>query len=318
MTAVRTARARDLLSIGDLTDADLEHILHRGLHYARNPKPTARPLDGDVVGVFFEKTSTRTRTAFSSGALRLGARVITYGPGDLQTNTGESLADTGQVLAGMLDVLVARTVLTADRLAELAAGPDLSVVNAMNVEEHPTQALTDLTTLLRHFGRVEGLRVLYVGEGNNTASALALALTRFPGVELELRTPPGYGLAEPFAAAAAEQARRHDCSVVERHDMRHLPRGVDVIYTSRWQTTGTVKPDADWRRTFAPFQVHAGLWEGSPGAVFMHDLPAHRGEEVTADVLDGPTSIAFTQATTKMHSAMAVLDWCRRGDGSGT
>jgi len=319
VTTLKTARARHLLSINDLTDADLAHILKRGVDFARDPRPTSRSMDRDIVGVFFEKTSTRTRTAFSSGALRLGASVITYGPSDLQTNTGESLADTGQVLAGMLDVLVARTVLTADRLAELAAQPDMSVINAMNVEEHPTQALTDLTTLLRHFGRVEGLRVLYVGEGNNTASALALALSRFRGVELELRTPPGYGLSESFRAVVAEQTRRYDSSVVERHDMAHLPRAVDVIYTSRWQTTGTVKPDADWRGIFAPFQVNSGLWETSPEAVFMHDLPAHRGEEVTADVLDGPTSIAFAQATNKMHSAMAVLDWCRGArDGSGT
>ncbi|MFI6096985.1 ornithine carbamoyltransferase [Lentzea sp. NPDC051213] len=315
MDALKTARARHLLSINDLSDVDLAYILERGVDFARDRRPSSLPLAGDIVGVFFEKTSTRTRTAFSSGALRLGARVITYGPGDLQTNTGENLADTGQVLAGMLDVLVARTVLTADRLAELAAQPDMAVVNAMNVEEHPTQALTDLTTLLRHFGRIEGLRVLYVGEGNNTASALALALSRFRGVELELRTPPGYGLAEQFHDVVADQSKRYDSSVVERHDMANLPRGFDVVYTSRWQTTGTTKPDADWRTIFAPFQVHSGLWESSPRAVFMHDLPAHRGEEVTADVLDGPASIAFAQATNKLHSAMAVLDWCQAGRG---
>jgi ornithine carbamoyltransferase len=313
MTTLKTARARHLLSINDLTDVDLWSILARGAEFARDQRPTAQPMDGDVVGVFFEKTSTRTRTAFSSGALRLGARLITYGPGDLQTNTGESLADTGQVLAGMLDVLVARTTLTADRLAELAEQPDMSVVNAMNVEEHPTQALTDLTTLLCHFDHIEGLRVLYAGEGNNTATALALALSRFRGVELELRTPPGYGLAESVRAVVADQARCYGSSVVERHDMAHLPSDVDVIYTSRWQTTGTAKPDPDWRGIFAPFQVHAGLWETSPNAVFMHDLPAHRGEEVTADVLDGPISIAFPQATHKLHSAMAVLEWCRGG-----
>jgi ornithine carbamoyltransferase len=316
MTAVqlppRAAVRPNLLSVNDLTDEDLRFILDRGVGYACGGKPATRPLDGDVVGVYFEKTSTRTRTAFSSGALRLGAQLITYGPGDLQLNTGETLRDTGQVLSTMLDVLVARTTLTAPRLAELAGHTGMPVINAMNVEEHPTQGLTDLTTLLGHFDRLRGLKVLYVGEGNNSAASFALALTRFTGVQLELRTPPGYGLSEAIMVTALEQAQRYDSSIVERHDMAFLPAAFDAIYTTRWQTTGTAKARDDWREVFGPFQVHAGLWEHSPNAVFMHDLPAHRGEEVTAEVLDGPMSIAFDQAENKLHSAMAVLEWCRR------
>jgi ornithine carbamoyltransferase len=308
------ATARHLLSVTDLTDRDLRQILTRGMDYASEPKPLSKPLAGDVVGVYFDKTSTRTRSAFSSGALRLGAQLITYGPNDLQTNTGETIRDTGQVLSGMLDVLVARTALPAARLAELAGQDRMPVVNAMNMEEHPTQALTDLTTMLCHFERLRGLRVLYVGEGNNTAASLALALTRFPGVQLELRTPPGYGLREQILATAAGQAGQCGSVIAEHHEMAYLPEDFDVIYTARWQTTGTAKATEDWRDTFAPFQVHAGLWERSPKAVFMHDLPAHRGEEVTAEVLDGPMSIAMSQATHKLHSAMAVLEWCRPRD----
>ncbi|MBN6039694.1 ornithine carbamoyltransferase [Amycolatopsis sp. 195334CR] len=304
--------ARNLLSLNDLGEEDLQYLVSRGAAHAAGAAPGA-PLDGKIVGVYFEKTSTRTRTAFSSGALRLGARLITYGPGDLQTNTGETLADTGRVFASMLDVLVARTTLTADRLGELAGHGTMPVINAMNVEEHPTQGLTDLTTLFCHFDRISGLRVLYVGEGNNTAAALALGLTRFAGTHLELRTPPGYGLARPIAATAAEQAVRFGSSITERHDMDGLPGGFDVIYTTRWQTTGTAKADRNWRERFAPFTVHAGLWDDNPEAVFLHDLPAHRGEEVSAEVLDGPMSLAFTQAQHKMHSAMAVLEWCAGG-----
>jgi ornithine carbamoyltransferase len=211
----------------------------------------------------------------------------------------------------MLDVLVARTAGPEAELRAWARQNTMSVVNAMTAEEHPTQALTDLTTLLRHFGRLEGLRILYAGEGNNTAAALALALTRFPGVRLEIRTPPGYGLSETGAHRARARAARTGATLVERHDMDELAAGHDVIYTTRWQTTGTSKPDPGWRHAFAPFQVTPALWETSPGAVFMHDLPAHRGEEVTAEVLDGPHSIAFAQATNKMHSAMAVLEFVR-------
>jgi len=308
------ARTRSLLSLDDLDDSELRQIVERGVAHANGVRHGS-PLAGAVVGAYFEKTSTRTRTAFSSGALRLGAHLITYGPADLQLNTGETLADTGRVFASMLDILVARTTLTADRLAQLG-GYGMPVVNAMNVEEHPTQGLTDLTTLFEHFGRLDGLRVLYVGEGNNSAAALALGLSRFAGTELELRTPPGYGLTEAVKRRAAELAAQHGSSVAERHDLEALPGGFDAIYTTRWQTTGTSKPDADWRTIFAPFQVNAGLWDRNPAAVFLHDLPAHRGEEVTAEVLDGPRSLAFRQAKHKLHSAMAVLEWCGRQDGS--
>jgi len=219
ITETRQATAHRLLSITDLTDEDLRYVLSRAVDFARGVRPSRPPLDGDVVGLYFQQTSTRTRTAFSSGALRLGARLITYGPGDLQTNTGETMADTARVFSGMLDTLVVRAALSSDELAALAAESAMSVVNAMNAEEHPTQALADLTTLLCHFNQLDGLRVLYIGEGNSTAAALALALTRFRGVELCLHTPPGYGLARRIHAVADEQARRYGAELTENHEM---------------------------------------------------------------------------------------------------
>lgn len=307
---------RHLLSIDDLTDQDLRFIVAQGVRYGEHPGLRPNSLEGAVVGVYFRKTSTRTRTAFSAGALRLGARTITYGPDDLQTNTGETIEDTGRVLSRMLDVLVARTAGDPAELRTIAAQDRMSVVNAMTADEHPSQALTDLTTLARRFGEIEGLRVLYVGEGNNSAAALALALARYPGTHLELRTPPGYGLDPAILARAQARAAVSGATVRERHDMDEVPPDLDAVYTTRWQTTGTVKPDPDWRRVFAPFQVTTALWDTSPKAVFLHDLPAHRGEEVTAEVLDGPISLAFDQAENKMHSAMAVLEWCRLGTGA--
>jgi ornithine carbamoyltransferase len=304
---------RHLVSIDNLTDSDLRTIVAAGTEYAALRRGGERPLDGAVVGIYFAKTSTRTRTAFSAGALRLGGQIVTYGPGDLQTNTGETVEDTGAVLSRMLDVLVARTAGDPAELRGWAREDRVSVVNAMTADEHPTQALADLVTLQRHFGQVDGLHVLYLGEGNNTAAALALALTRFPGVRLEMRTPPGYGLSESVRARAVASARRSGATLVERRDMVALPTNLDAIYTTRWQTTGTSKTDPNWRDVFASFQVHAGLWQDSPKAVFLHDLPAHRGEEVTAEVLDGPASLAFDQAENKMYAAMAVLAWCRNG-----
>lgn len=311
---------RHLISINDLTDADLCAIVARGRHfrYASRPEPV---LDGAVVGVYFRKTSTRTRASFSSGALRLGGRLLTFGPDDLQTNTGETIEDTTEVLSRMLDILVARTTATTAELRTLAAQDRMSVVNAMSAVEHPTQALADLTTLLCQFGRIAGLRILYLGEGNSTAAALALALTRFSNVHLELRTPGGYGLPADVRERAAAQAVTASGVFVERHDVADLPEECDVIYTTRWQTTGSSKADPDWRERFEPFRVEAHLWRRNPGAIFMHDLPAHRGVEVTAEVLDGAASIAFDQAENKMYGAMAVLDWCRNGvreDEAGT
>lgn len=307
---------RHLISIDDLSTEDLRWIVQRGAQYAAGECESARPLNDAVVGLLFNKTSTRTRTAFSAGSLRLGGRLITYGPGDLQRNTGETTEDTAQVLSRMLDVLVARTAGSEEELRAYADQQRMAVVNAMSAAEHPTQALTDLTTLVGRFGRVEGVRVLYVGEGNNTASALALALSRYPDTELYLRTPQGYGVDEYYLDRAADNAKASGAHVEQHHDMADLPQ-VDVVYTTRWQTTGTVKPDPDWRTSFAPFQVNREVLATSPGAVFMHDLPAHRGEEVTAEVLDGPASIAFQQAENKYHSARAVLEWCVAGIPAG-
>ena len=313
MVAGTVRNIRHLISLADLDGSAVRGIVERGAQLAREAAsgtPAPPTLAGSVVGTYFSKTSTRTRTAFSSGALRLGASLLGYGPGDLQLNTGETFEDTGQVLARMLDALVARTAADPAHMRALAAQNRMAVINAMSADEHPTQALADLTTLHLRFGSPDGLRMLYVGEGNNTASALALGLSRYRSTLLELRTPPGYGLDPAILESAAAAAKANGSVVRERHDPPEPPFDVDVVYTARWQTTGTSKPDPDWHTVFEPFRVTAELMAGAPGALFMHDLPAHRGEEVTADVLDGPDSIAFDQAENKMYSAMAVLEWC--------
>jgi ornithine carbamoyltransferase len=304
---------RHLVSITDLPDADLYHLVERGAWFADRRRLEYAPLRGRVVGSYFRVTSTRTRTAFASGALRLGAGHVAYGPNDLQLNTGESIQDTTEVFARMLDALVVRTAGEPAEMRALASQHRMSVVNAMSADEHPTQGIADLTTLRRQFGVVAGLRILYVGEGNNTAAALALGLSRYPGAELCLCTPPGYGLDPDVLVIAERQAKGRDGAVSECHHPAEAIRDADAVYTTRWQTTGTVKADPDWRRTFQPFRVDDELMARHPRAVFMHDLPAHRGDEVTGSVLDGPASIAFDQAQNKLHSAEAVLEWCVLG-----
>ncbi|HET6763926.1 MAG TPA: hypothetical protein VFH27_09640 [Longimicrobiaceae bacterium] len=303
---------RHLISVGDLHPDELAYLVDRGV-YMRGHRAGTSALAGKAVGVWFRKTSTRTRTSFSIGAAKLGAVTIAYGPQDLQTNTGETIEDTARVLSGFLDGLVVRTA-EDQREMEVLAGQDrMAVVNAMADLEHPSQALADLTTLQEHFGRLDGLDVLYMGEGNNSASALALAFAKLRGSRLTLLTPPGYAVDPRAMDRARADAATHGATVEEHHDMAHLPRGVDAVYTTRWQTTGSSKPDPNWRQVFAPFAVTPEVMAAASrpsGTVFMHDLPAVRGEEVHADVLDGPQSIAFRQAENKLYSAMAVLEWC--------
>ncbi|QES47481.1 ornithine carbamoyltransferase [Streptomyces venezuelae] len=309
---------RGLYSLADLDDDSIQRIVRRTIELHTDRAAHTSPLTGLVTGLLFTKTSTRTRTAFTTAAIRLGGAPLAFGPADLQTNTGESAADTGRMLAGMLDLLVVRTAGPMQELRELSGGGELPVVNAMSAEEHPTQGLADLATLIHHFGGLDGIRVLYVGEGNNTAVALARVLSRQPGCHAVFASPAGYGLPPAVLAETAATAARHHGSVTEVHDMAGVPeaaRGaggsgdIHAVYTSRWQTTGSSKPDPHWRDAFRPFHVGADLMDRLPDAVFLHDLPAHRGEEVSGEVLDGKSSLAWTQARMKAAGAMAVLEW---------
>jgi ornithine carbamoyltransferase len=318
MTEPEAAPERGLFTLSALEQEELEALAARSGALFLDQHAHRQPLRGKIVGILFTKTSTRTRTAFTAGTVRLGGFPISYGPGDLQTNTGESLPDTGRVLGCMLDALVARTAGPAEELRVLSRHGGLPVINAMAAEEHPTQGVCDLAAMQLEFGSLRGLSVLYVGEGNNTAAALAYGLSRMPQCTITLATPPGYGLSPAVRSDAMERARDGGGSLTEVHDLDHLPDEVDVVYTTRWQTTGTVKADPDWREKFRPFHVDEALLRRWPAARLMHDLPAHRGEEVSGGALDGPQSIAWTQAAMKLASAMAILEWVTQdGDRPG-
>ena len=298
---------RHLVSLEQVQLPDLAWIIGCADRHAGEPG-TRRSLENRSVGIYFDLTSTRTRTSFTIGALRLGANVIAYGPNDLQVNTGETMFDTCAVLSRMLDALVIRAAHSNDQLKTLTFQGDMAIINAMSFDEHPTQALADLTTMYQKFGQIEGLRVLYIGEGNSTASALCLALAKFPQTQVHVRTPAEYGL--PQFSLKLMRGRGYPGTVIEHHDMEDLPTAVDVVYTSRWQTTGTAKRHDDWRQRFALFKATTSLLDRYPAAIFMHDLPAHRGEEVDSAVIDGAQSVVYDQAENKLYSAMAALEWC--------
>lgn len=305
---------RHMLSISDLESDTLLLLVENALAIAEGRWQGRLSLAGRVIGTYFRKTSTRTRTAFTVGAMKLGAQVIAYGPNDLQIVTGETVSDTARVLASYLDALVIRTNESIAEMRELTNQDRMAVINAMSENEHPTQSLADLTTLREHFGRLSGLHMLYMGEGNNSASAIALAVARVSGMRLTLVTPEGYGLPRDFIEKVQGTAADHGSEIEQHHNLHSLPREVDAVYTTRWLTMGVRKADDDWVDKFRPYTVTpetmAEVSKRDGSTVFLHDLPAMRGYEVLNEVLDGPQSIAFRQAYHKMTSAMAVLDWC--------
>lgn len=307
---MKKQKIRHLVSLSDLTESEIDDIVARGTEFSNGNAEMKNILETKIIGIYFRKTSTRTRTSFSSAALRMGARIITYGPNDLQENTGETVQDTTEVLSRMLDGFVARTAGSCEEMRCFAAQDRMAVVNAMTENEHPTQALADLITIRRHFGEIEGLKIVYVGEGNNTASALALALSRYKGVKLRFYTPKNYGLNKSIKEKAMQLALKSGADVEEYHELKDIDKDTNIVYTTRWQTTGTSKPDPNWRSAFEPFKVTSTFMEQFSDSIFMHDLPAHRGEEVDSEVIDGPGSVVFDQAENKLHAAAAVLEWC--------
>jgi ornithine carbamoyltransferase len=304
---------RHVLSLTDVGPEGLAMLIDDSLAIAAGRDVSEQPLRGKVAGVYFRGSSTRTRTAFTVGAMKLGAEVIAYGPHDLQLVTGESLLDTARVLSGYLDFLVIRTNAPVAEMRTLASADGMAVINAMSEDEHPTQAIADLTTIKEALGGFGGVHVMYIGEGNNSAAALALAVAMTEGMRLTLVTPEGYGLSDEVLKTADGFARRSGARIEQHHEVRALPANVEVVYTTRWETMGVAKPDSDWRRKFEPYRVTPRMMaevSRPSGTIFLHDLPAIRGSEVMDEVLDGPQSRAFRQSRHKMTSAMSVLKWC--------
>ena len=302
---------RHLLSLLDVAPENVSRLVDLSLELAENGSRTL-PLKGKIVGIYFRRSSTRTRTAFTAATIKLGGTPIAYGPNDLQLSTGETIEDTARVLSQYLDALVVRTNDSIDEMRTFASQNNMSIVNAMSDTEHPTQALADLVTIKDVFGRLNGIKILYLGEGNNTASALAYAVSMIDGMQLMLVTPEGYGLPSSVIETANQLGGKRGSVVEQHHDAANLPHGFDVVYTTRWQTMGVSKPDPNWKEKFLPYTVSEEMMKrvSKDGTVFMHDLPAVRGDDVVNEVLDGPQSVAFLQAKHKMTSAMGVLAWC--------
>jgi len=299
-----------LLTLADLTPEDISKIGDIAFRYGQAPHQFAGQLDGARIGLVFTAPSTRTRISFWSAALTLGCDVLHLGPDDLQISTGETWSDTGTVLANYLDVVVARTNGPQRELVELAA--HVPTINALTYEEHPTQAIADLCAMREHFGNIENLRLAYLGEVNNTARSLALLVCKLRMKRLDVYSPHGLGFsAEELeslnAIGGGDRVRQH-------HKVAATPDPVDVVYTTRWHSMGEPRLDQDWLSRFAQFAVTKNMmrrFSGSTEAVFMHDLPVVRGQEVESDVLDGTstTSLLLSQVHHKASAAASALLW---------
>ena len=298
------------LTLKNLNSERLLQLVERGISMIENGVQPEHRLDEKIVGLFFAGHSTRTRTSFAAAALKLGAKIIQYGPNELQLSTGETPEDTGRVLSQYLDALVVRTNGSDSDMEALASQDKMSVINAMSESEHPTQAIADLITMREAFGSFDGLHIVYMGEGNNSASALAYAVSLIPNMSLTLLTPDGYGLDSKVLEETSSKAAGIGSSIVESHDIADLPERADVVYTTRWETMGVQHADPDWKDAFRPFKVTQGVMDSlnkTGKTLFMHDLPAIREQDVANSVLDGEFSIAFRQAFHKQTAAMVVL-----------
>ncbi|SDC98639.1 ornithine carbamoyltransferase [Natrinema hispanicum] len=296
---------RHFLDVDDLSEAELFAVLDRADEYKRaveNGEDHA-DLSGQTLGMLFQKASTRTRVSFETGMTQLGGHAIFLGEDDIQLGRGEPLKDTSRALSRYVDAVMAR-VFKHENVEVLAEYSSVPIVNGLTDDAHPCQTLADLQTIREHEGDLEDVSAAWIGDGNNVAQSFALgcALT---GVDLTIATPEGYEVDD----AVLERARDLGGDPTTTTDPIEAATDADVIYTDVWISMGQ-EDERDVRMNdFEGFQVSADLLEHAPDASVMHCLPAHRGEEITDDVVEGDQSIVFDQAENRLHAQKALLSW---------
>ncbi|MEX2556025.1 MAG: ornithine carbamoyltransferase [Actinomycetota bacterium] len=301
---------RDFISIDDLDADELAHLLDRAAAMKADRTPT-KVLAGKTIAMVFEKPSTRTRISFEVGIAELGAHPLPLSSAELQLGRGETIEDTGRVLSRYVHGVVVRTF-EQERLERLADAASIPVINALSDLEHPCQALADLLTIREKKGKLKGVRLTYVGDGNNVAHSLLLA-GALAGMDVVVATPPGYEPIPQMAKRAAIIAESTGGSVEVTTDAVAAVTGTDVIYTDVWASMGQEREAEERRLIFAPYQVNSVLAaRAADGAIVMHCLPAHRGEEIADEVIDGPRSVVWDQAENRLHTQKALMEWLLR------
>ena len=295
---------KDFLAIADLSAAELKQYLDTAKKLkAEWRKSGNKPiLKNKTLGMVFQKPSLRTRVSFDMGMLHLGGQALYLSPNEIGLGQRESIADVARVLARYVDGIMARVFAHA-HVVELAQYSRVPVINGLSDWEHPCQALADALTIVECFGKLRGLKVVFFGDGNNVARSLMFACA-LGGAEFVCASPRGYSLDEP----SVEKARAMGGKVTITDDPQEAARDADVLYTDVWASMGQEQEAAERARIFPPFQINATLVAlAKPKSIVMHCLPAHRGAEITDEVMDGPHSVAFDQAENRMHAQKAVL-----------
>jgi ornithine carbamoyltransferase len=300
-------KQRHLLSLKDYARAEIEEIFALTRKVKAHPEEYSEVLAGKSLAMIFQKPSTRTRVSFEVGMFELGGNALYLGPGDLQLNRGESIADTARVLSRYVDGIMAR-VFSHQDILDLARYGSVPVINGLSDLLHPCQALADYFTLQEIKGNLEGLKIAYVGDGNNVCHELMLGASSL-GLSMAVATPKGYEPNPVMVKSVLREAQRSKGPLtLLTNDPMEAVKGADAVYTDVWTSMGQEDEAQARREAFHGFMVSPELMAAAkPDAVFLHCLPAHRGEEVAAAVIDGPQSVVFDEAENRLHVQKAAL-----------
>lgn len=301
-------KGRCLLSMNDLSREELLQILEatRILKQQFRMGNRGMFLQGKTLGMIFQKPSTRTRVSFEVAMYQLGGTALYFGANELQLGRGETIPDTARVLSRYLDAILARVYQHQDIL-DLAQYATVPVINGLSDFTHPCQGLTDLFTIYERRRDFKGLRIAYVGDGNNVAHSLIFGVARV-GAEIILATPKGYEPNPEVVKSAEEETRQSGAKITVINDPQEAARDADVIYTDVWTSMGQEKEREQRLKVLQPYQVNADLVkQAKKDVIVMHCLPAHRGEEITDEVIDGPNSVVWDQAENRLHTQKALL-----------
>ena len=299
---------KDLLTIADIPRSKIQGLVTLGkkLKAAHGKSRPSFPLKGKTLGLIFEKPSTRTRVSFEAGMNQLGGQALFLASEKIQLSRGESLADTAKILSRYLDALVVRTF-DQSALEEWGQHTSIPVINGLTDQCHPCQALADLLTIVEKKGRAKGLKLAYIGDGNNMTHSL-LEVGAKVGMHVSVGCPPGYEPDPTIVERAKAEGVQTGAIIEITHDPMVAAKDADAIYTDVWISMGQEDEHKSRMAAFAPYQVNSGLMKQAKSrAIVLHCLPAHRGEEITADVLDGPQSVVLDQAENRLHIQKAIL-----------
>ncbi|MCY8520145.1 ornithine carbamoyltransferase [Bacillus atrophaeus] len=295
---------KDLLTLKDLSESDISALLTEAADLKQNK---IQPIfQGKTLAMIFEKSSTRTRVSFEAGMAQLGGNALFLSQKDLQLGRGETVADTAKVLSGYVDAIMIRTF-EHEKVEELAEHADIPVINGLTDKYHPCQALADLLTIKEIKGKLKGVKVAYIGDGNNVAHSLMVGCAKM-GCDVSIASPKGYEVLDEAVNAAKEYAGVSGSSITLTADPVEAAKGADVIYSDVFTSMGQEAETNERLTVFTPYQVNASLVKhAKPDYTFLHCLPAHREEEVTAEIIDGPNSAVFQQAENRLHVQKALL-----------